>query len=260
MTSVHGLGIGQNNEWYTPAIVFEALGETFDMDVAAPWDTTYCHVPTDHWICAHSLAAPWDGFIWMNAPFGGRNGLAPWLGKFFAHGNGIALTPDRASAPWFQDAWPKADAILLTRKIRFIRPDGTVGGSPANGTALWASGARAVAALHRARLKGFGVMAIPSAAFEPAPAQPHEVKALVGDTGEGKLSSRPSVAVCTSSTIATGEGTGGVELLRTARSHEPDAVTHRDLSQHADTGVSNTDEIFPVHASLDSRKGNHDHA
>ena len=93
----------------------------------------------------------------MNPPFGGRNGLVPWLDKFFDHGNGIALTPDRTSAPWWQDAARRADGILFVAgKIKFERPDGSVGKSPGTGTTLFASGARADAALIRAARLGLG--------------------------------------------------------------------------------------------------------
>jgi hypothetical protein len=95
----------------------------------------------------------------MNPPFGGRNGLEPWLGKFFVHGNGIALVPDRTSAPWFQHAWRKANAVLFTRKIRFLRPDGTEGKSPSCGTALFAAGDLAVTALMTAESNGLGILA-----------------------------------------------------------------------------------------------------
>lgn len=134
---------GASDEWYTPRYVFDALGCRFDLDVAHPGDAT-CHVPARTWITSRSLDHDWWGFVWMNPPFGGRNAIAPWLDKFFAHGDGIALTPDRTSAPWFQDAWRKADAVLFTRKIRFLRPDGTEGVSPSNGTALFAIGDRGV--------------------------------------------------------------------------------------------------------------------
>lgn len=160
MSAITGLGIGKSNEWYTPASVFDALGVHFDLDVAAPVNGPL-HVPCDGWIFDRSLERHWSGFIWMNAPFGGRNGLVPWLDKFFAYGNGIALTPDRTSAPWFQDAWRKADAALFTRKIRFIRPCGSDAGSPGHGTALFASGDKAVAALTRAHEAGFGIIAFP---------------------------------------------------------------------------------------------------
>jgi hypothetical protein len=97
----------------------------------------------------------------MNPPFGGRNELAPWLDKFIAHYNGIALTPDRTSAPWFQNNAPNVDAIMFTRKIRFLRPDGTEGKSPSCGTALWACGLEAQQALFRAQENGLGFIVDP---------------------------------------------------------------------------------------------------
>ena len=141
--------IGQSDEWYTPAYIFDALEINFDLDVAAPAEGPR-HVPARDWISKGSLGIRWQGFIWMNPPFGGRNGLVPWLNKFFTHGNGIALTPDRTSAPWFQDAMKRADAILFVApKIKFERPDGTLGKIPGTGTALFAAGSEGVAALKR---------------------------------------------------------------------------------------------------------------
>ena len=138
---------GKSDEWYTPAWVFDALGETFDLDVAAGSGD---QVPARARYTRDSLQKRWSGFIWMNPPFGGRNGLVPWLDKFFDHGNGIALTPDRTSAPWWQDAARRADAVFFFRgKIKFERPDGTVGKHPGHGTTLFASGDRAKAALCR---------------------------------------------------------------------------------------------------------------
>jgi hypothetical protein len=153
--------LGKSDEWWTPPQVFEALGCRFDTDVAAPWEWHRTFVPADKFISSASLAEPWHGFVWMNPPFGGRNGLAPWLDKFFRHGDGIALTPDRTSAPWFRDAWRHADAVLFTPKLRFIKPDGTEGKAPSNGTALWASGGRGAMALSRAAKKGLGILAMP---------------------------------------------------------------------------------------------------
>jgi len=146
---------GESDEWYTPAYIFDALGETFDLDVAAPHCPT--HVPADETRSLGDLPAEWPdfAFVWMNPPFGGRNGLVPWLDYFFAHAHGIALTPDRTSTDWWQDAVGKADAVLFMRgKVKFERPDGSIGKSPANGTTLFASGKRAVAALRRASTLG----------------------------------------------------------------------------------------------------------
>ena len=155
---------GQSDEWYTPKYVFDALGVSFDLDVAAPsLHAGGTNVPARKFICSHSLEKEWGGFVWMNPPFGGRNGIIPWLDKFFEHGNGLALTPDRTSAPWFHEAWGKADGVLFTRKIRFLRPDGSEGKSPSNGTALFAAGYRACEALHNAMKSGLGVLAAPIA-------------------------------------------------------------------------------------------------
>jgi len=89
----------------------------------------------------------------MNPPFGHQRHKREWLARFFEHGNGIALVPDRTSAPWFQEYAPKADAICwVTPKIKFERPDGTRGEWPGTGTALLAAGSKGATALIRSRL------------------------------------------------------------------------------------------------------------
>jgi hypothetical protein len=148
--------IGATDEWYTPRSVFDALGVQFDMDVAAPFGGPR-HVPTSRYLWRDSLESEWSGFVWMNPPFGGRNGLKPWLHRFFNHGDGVALTPDRTSAPWWQQAARQADAMLLTAgKVKFERPCGTVGASPGSGVTLWAAGPLGVMALLNAQRAGLG--------------------------------------------------------------------------------------------------------
>jgi hypothetical protein len=159
--ALHEQCVGATDEWYTPPHVFNALGCSFDMDVATsnppvPW------VPTSRFLWDRSLEQPWDGFIWMNPPFGARNGLVPWLEKFFAHGNGIALVPDRTSAPWWQQFTPRADLVLFaTPKIKFIDIHGNQGNSPAQGTCLFALGDRGRAALLSAAAVGLGSLMAP---------------------------------------------------------------------------------------------------
>jgi hypothetical protein len=150
---------GASDEWYTPRYIFDALGESFDMDVACP-EAGPLHVPARQWLWTSALSVSWKGFVWMNPPFGGRGSLRPWLLHFFDHGNGIALTPDRTSADWFQEAWHRADLALFMPKVKFIRPDGSTGQQPSNGTCLWASGERACASLRRAA-PALGILAIP---------------------------------------------------------------------------------------------------
>lgn len=145
---------GHCDDWHTPAYIFEALGETFDLDVAAPSGGPR-YVPASRWFSANGDVFEWEGFVWMNPPFGHQRTKRLWLRKFFDHGNGIALVPDRTSAPWFQEFAPMADAILwVSPKIKFERNDGTIGESPGTGTALLAAGVRAAKALKRAQCLG----------------------------------------------------------------------------------------------------------
>lgn len=158
--ALHEQSVGKTDEWYTPPHVFEAMGGAFDTDVAAPpggcgWIPAYEFISKG----VDGLSHRWSGFVWMNPPFGGRNGLTPWLARFFEWGYGVALTPDRPSAPWWQEAARQADAILfVSPKLKFIGADGRPGASPAQGTTLMAAGARAVRALERAERRGLGFL------------------------------------------------------------------------------------------------------
>lgn len=150
---------GKSDEWYTPRYIFDALGCEFDMDVAAPVDRTYCPVPAKQFITAGSLDLQWEGFVWMNPPFGGRNGISKWLDKMAKHGNGIALTPDRTSAPWWQKAAEECDSLLFVNaKVKFIKPDGGIGVQPGTGTTLFGYGDLAKIALDNASRRNLGTV------------------------------------------------------------------------------------------------------
>lgn len=162
---------GKSDEWYTPPRVFDALGVRFDLDAASPGFELAGHVPATCCYTANALDLEWHGFVWLNPPFGGRNGIVPWLKKFMQHGNGIALTPDRTSAPWWHDFASQADAILFVRsKIRFIPGPGAVASSPAQGTTLMAKGERGVTALRNAANSGLGLV-LQSSGAPPTPAE-----------------------------------------------------------------------------------------
>ena len=157
--SLHEQSVGATDEWYTPPYVFEALGCDFDLDVASPGWAVAPWIPTARLYISAGLEKSWHGFIWMNPPFGGRNGLVPWLEKFVEHGSGICLVPDRTSAPWWQWIAARVDLILFVAgKIKFIGIDGQPGRSPAQGTCLMAIGERGCLALHTAAQRGLGLL------------------------------------------------------------------------------------------------------
>ena len=115
--------IGQSDEWYTPEWVFEGLGVEFDLDPcngavwnhAVDWSMKSFGPPC-------GLDRDWHGSVWLNPPYGGRNGIIPWLKKLAEHGNGIALVPNRTATDRFQEFAYHADAVLFVRgKIKFIR-------------------------------------------------------------------------------------------------------------------------------------------
>lgn len=161
--ALHEQCVGATDEWYTPPHVFNAMGGSFDLDVSSPGKAVTPWLPAVTFITADSLAADWRGFVWMNPPFGGRNGLVPWLEKFCRHGDGVCLVPDRTSAPWWQQFAPRMDLILfVTPKIKFIGADGQPGKSPAQGTCLMALGPRGRENLYRAEVNGLGFLTKPA--------------------------------------------------------------------------------------------------
>jgi len=155
----HWENIGESDEWYTPKYIFDALECEFDLDVASPKNKQFLSVPAQRFLTSDSLSCDWNGFVWMNPPFGGRNSKSVWLDKIYKHGDGIALAPDRSSAPWWQKAARECDALMLiSGKIKFVKPDGSTGDSPGTGTTLFAYGEKAIRALLNAERNGLGIM------------------------------------------------------------------------------------------------------
>ena len=85
--ALHEQSVGATSEWYTPRYIFTALGCNFDVDVASPGQDVTPWIPAKVFITSNSLQRPWVGFVWMNSPFGPRNGTVPWLEKFFSRGD-----------------------------------------------------------------------------------------------------------------------------------------------------------------------------
>ena len=113
--------IGATDDWYTPPNIFDALGLIFDLDPCSPGPA--------HWVPARKiytkeddgLVQPWSGTVFMNPPFGRRNGHVPWLRKFLAHGDGIAIV--RA----YTHAMKKDPQTLIVFNCQMGRARSTVG-------------------------------------------------------------------------------------------------------------------------------------
>jgi len=146
--------IGATSDWYTPPEYFKALDLTFDLDPCSPG--------SHHWVPARriftveddGLVQPWHGLVFVNPPFGGRNGHVPWLTKFLDHANGVAIVRAYTSSGWFHAyVVPRAELLLFPNgKTKFIRPDGSVGKEPGHGVVLIGMGRVANDALLRSGL------------------------------------------------------------------------------------------------------------
>ena len=139
--------------WLTPPYVIEALGE-FDLDPCAsvdrPWDTAKSHYTIED----DGLLQPWFGRVWCNPPYGPK--LGPFLRKMAEHENGIALVFARTETRAFFDfVWNEATAIFFIKgRLRFYKPDGSMGGTAGSPSVLIAYGESQAEVLKSCTLQG----------------------------------------------------------------------------------------------------------
>ena len=135
-----------SDERFTPRWIFDALGETFDLDPASPVAAT-TNVPAAQVFTRDDdgLAQPWHGLVWVNPPF---SNSTPWAERFLEHANGLWLGPF-ANAKWLHRMLREADGIWLMRDFAFEHP-AHAGKRSSMPLAMFALGDRAVAALGRA--------------------------------------------------------------------------------------------------------------
>jgi DNA N-6-adenine-methyltransferase (Dam) len=145
--------IGLSSDWFTPPEIFDALGLEFDLDPCSPGPGHWVPARKIYTVEDDGLAQPWNGLVFINPPFGGRNGHVPWLRKFLEHANGIAIVRAYTSSAWFHEHAIKAETMLFPRgKTKFIRPDGSIGRAPGHGVVLLGMGDVANDALRRSGL------------------------------------------------------------------------------------------------------------
>lgn len=105
-----------SDDVYTPRWVFDQLGLTFDLDVAAP-PGGIPYIPAERYFTKSddALSQPWHGRVWMNPPY---SACTPWVHRWLEHGNGVALLPC-AKSRWFWTLWKEADAIHVPDAFKF---------------------------------------------------------------------------------------------------------------------------------------------
>ena len=155
--------LGKSSDWFTPPEYFEALDLVFGLDPCSPGPGHWVPAKRIYTKADDGLRQPWHGLVFMNPPFGGRNGHVPWLVKFLDHRNGIAIVRAYTSSAWFhKHVVPRAELLCLPRgKTKFHRPDGTIRTAPGHGVVLIGMGEVACAALRNSSLGACAVFVAP---------------------------------------------------------------------------------------------------
>lgn len=161
MTTQSGFGHekgfeGDTNVWLTPPALLKAIGP-FDLDPCAaigqPWKTAELMLTE----VQDGLRRDWDPAmsVFCNPPYGPNTGT--WLTKCAQHGKAIALVFARTeTGAFFSSVWGKADGILFLKgRVRFHRPDGSVGDSAGAPSVLIAYGEAMVERLARSGIEGY---------------------------------------------------------------------------------------------------------
>jgi hypothetical protein len=128
------------------------------MDVASPGAEIVPWIPTKRHLTLtqDGLKTQWEGFVWLNPPYGLRNGMQAWLDKFVAHRNGVILLPGYTYTKWWHDFIVKTDCLLFPLfKLHFIGPLSN-GSNSTMPNCLAAIGGKETAAVRRAAETGFG--------------------------------------------------------------------------------------------------------
>lgn len=153
---------GEENQWFTPKYIFDALNLEFDMDPCSPGEGL-THVPAkEHLtIVENGLITPWKGTVFVNPPYGNHTIL--WIDKLAKHGDGIALTFSRTDVKWFQQNIEFMSAIcFISSRVKFHKGhigEGSQVGTPGAGSMLLAFGEKAANALKQS---GLGAVVTPT--------------------------------------------------------------------------------------------------
>ena len=108
-----------SDDYWTPKWIFDAIGLTFDLDVACPPEGpahTPCHAYYTQ--ADNGLTSPWHGRVFMNPPY---SNASAWVNKWLDHGNGIAITVVGKSK-WGDRLWTQSDGIVLLKQdMHFVQ-------------------------------------------------------------------------------------------------------------------------------------------
>lgn len=107
-------------------------------EVAQEW----IRADTFYTVSDNGLTQRWHGRVFLNPPYGKNGGIsnqAVWSGRMVdaweagAIEAGLLLINSTHGYRWYEDLWTRFPVCLLRERVRFIRPDGSVGGRAKRG-------------------------------------------------------------------------------------------------------------------------------
>lgn len=128
-------------EWYTPpeyiSLVVQVLGG-IDLDPASdPLPQTWIQAGTYFTKEDDGLGKSWFGKVFLNPPYGktaGKSNAEVWSQKLIKEyrsknvEEAILLVNATNGYKWFEALWAEFPVCFTRDRIRFVKPDGTVGG------------------------------------------------------------------------------------------------------------------------------------
>jgi hypothetical protein len=131
-----------NDEWYTPRYITDMAREVMggiDLDpasnaVAQGWIQAGEYYDATHILSG--LARPWRQKVWLNPPF---IDTPAWVERFCTAAitgeidEGIMLVNSAQGYVWWERLCDTLPVVMLRERLRFVRPDGTVGGQAKKG-------------------------------------------------------------------------------------------------------------------------------